>query len=62
VRSVELYGPDAAVSYNMGLCHYGLRQMEAALECVNEALTLDADFEDAKTLRIKIEETIEDSL
>jgi tetratricopeptide (TPR) repeat protein len=61
-RSAELYGPDAMVSYSMGLCHYGLRQMEAALECVNEALTLDPDFEDAKTLRIKIEETIKDNL
>jgi len=54
-RSVELYGPDAMISYNMALCHYGLGQIEAALEHVNEALALDPDFEDSKTLRIKIE-------
>jgi tetratricopeptide (TPR) repeat protein len=60
-HSLELYGPDATVSYNMGLCHYGLRQLEAALGHVKEAQTLDPDFEDAKTLRIKIEETIKDN-
>jgi tetratricopeptide (TPR) repeat protein len=58
IRSVELYGPDATISYNMGLCHYGLRQMEAALECVNEALTLKPDFEDARAMRIRIEASL----
>ena len=58
VRSIALYGPDAMVSYSMGLCHYGLRQMEAALECVNEALALDPDSKDARALRVKIEERI----
>ena len=61
IRSVELYGPDATVSYNMGLCHYGLKQMEAALEQFNEALALDPNLEDAKTMRIKIEEAIKDN-
>jgi len=60
-RSLELYGPDATVSYNIGLCHYGLGQMEAALEHVNQALALDPDFEDGKTMLIKIEETIRDN-
>jgi tetratricopeptide (TPR) repeat protein len=57
-RSVELYGHDATVSYNMGLCHYGLREMEAALEHVNKALALNPDFEDATTMRLKIEAAI----
>jgi tetratricopeptide (TPR) repeat protein len=61
-RSVELYGPDATISYNMGLCHYGLREMESALRCVNEALVLEPEFEDARTMRIKIEEAIKDNL
>jgi tetratricopeptide (TPR) repeat protein len=61
VRSVELYGSDAAVSYNMGLCHYGLGKMKAALEYVNEALALDPDFEDARTMLIKIEVAIKDN-
>jgi len=60
IRSVELYGPDATVSYNIGLCHYGLGQMEAALEHVNEALALDQDFDDAGAMRIKIEAATKD--
>jgi tetratricopeptide (TPR) repeat protein len=58
VRSVELYGPDATVSYNMGLCHYGLKQMEGALECFNHALKQDPDFEDARAMAVRIEEGI----
>jgi tetratricopeptide (TPR) repeat protein len=61
-RSVELYGPDATVSYNMGLCHYGLREMEAALGCVNEALVLEPAFGDARTLCVKIEKAIDGRL
>jgi tetratricopeptide (TPR) repeat protein len=62
IRSVKLYGPDATVSYNMGLCHYGLRKMEAALEHVNEALSMEPDLEDAKTMRLKLEAAIKDNL
>jgi tetratricopeptide (TPR) repeat protein len=47
------------VSSNMGLCYYGLGQMEVAFNCVNEALALDPDFRDARTLCIKIEELID---
>ena len=57
-RSVELYGPDATISYSMSLCHYGLKHMDAALECINEALALDHDLEEARTMRIKIEASI----
>jgi tetratricopeptide (TPR) repeat protein len=54
-RSVKLYGPDATVSYNMGLCHYGLRQRGEALEQLKKALTLEPVFQDARAMRIEIE-------
>jgi len=57
-RSVELYGPDATISYSMSLCHYGLKHMDAALECINEALALEYDLEEARTMRIKIEGSV----
>ena len=47
------------VSYSMGLCHYGLGQIETALGHANEAVTLGPNFEDARALRIKIEAGIE---
>jgi tetratricopeptide (TPR) repeat protein len=61
LRSKELYGPYAMVFFNMGLCHYGLGRMEQALASVNEALVLDADLEDARTLRTSIEAGLESS-
>jgi tetratricopeptide (TPR) repeat protein len=54
-RSLALYGTDAITCYNMGLCHYRLRQLPAAQERLNEALALDATCEAARSLRIKIE-------
>ena len=55
MRSVELYGPNATVSYNMGLCHYGLRRMDAALASLKKAMALDPAFEDARKFLIRIE-------
>ena len=57
-HSQRLYGPNASSIYNMGMCHYGLRQVEDALSCVNEALKLDPAFEPAKGMRIKIQAEI----
>jgi len=61
-RSVELYGPDATIACNMAQCFYCLREMKSALKCVDEALALDPDFEDARALRIKIETTSKNHL
>jgi len=54
-HSNEFYGPDPVVAHNMSLCHYRLGHLETALECLNDALTLDPDYEDARALRIRIE-------
>jgi tetratricopeptide (TPR) repeat protein len=61
-RSIELYGPDATSICNRSMCHYGLEQMDTALEYINEALALDPDFEDARALRIKIEAEINSAI
>jgi hypothetical protein len=40
------------------MCHYGLRQMEVALESINEAVALDMDCEKAGAMRNRIEAVI----
>jgi tetratricopeptide (TPR) repeat protein len=57
-HSLRLYGPDASTFYNMAMCHYTLRQLDAALECINQTLALDPTFEAAKGRRIKIESEV----
>jgi len=61
-RSVELYGPDATIAYDMGLCHHGLRQMEKAFEYINDALRLDPSFIKAEHLRNRIDSTLKSLL
>lgn len=54
-HSAALYGMEPGTAYNMGVCHYSLRQMEQALAYTTQALELDPDFDAAKALRIKIQ-------
>jgi tetratricopeptide (TPR) repeat protein len=54
-HSVSLYGMEPGTAYNLAVCHYSLRQMETALEYVNQALEPDSEFDAAKALRIKIQ-------
>ncbi len=53
-QSQKLYGDDASTIYNMGMCHYRLRQLQFALDCIDRTLELDREFEAAKRMRIKI--------
>ncbi len=53
-HSQSLYGEDPCTSYNMAMCHYRLRQLEQAMDCLNRTLDLDPDFAAAKTTRIKL--------
>ncbi|HEV2862322.1 MAG TPA: tetratricopeptide repeat protein [Pyrinomonadaceae bacterium] len=53
-HSEDLYGPEPGTAYNMAVCCHGLRQTAKALEHVNRALELDADFDAARALRIKL--------
>lgn len=54
-RSVDLYGTAPGNAYNISLCHYNLGQMDQALDYVNQALGLDHEFPEAKTLRSELE-------
>jgi tetratricopeptide (TPR) repeat protein len=56
-RSLEIYGADPTVTYNMSMCHYELGQMEKALEFINETLLLDPRSKHARAMRIRIEAT-----
>ena len=53
-HSVELYGEEPGTVYNMAVCFDGLGQTGKALERVERALELDAEFDAAKALRIKL--------
>ncbi|MDT4896884.1 MAG: hypothetical protein QOH25_1961 [Acidobacteriota bacterium] len=57
-HSASLYGMEPGTAYNMGVCYHSLRQMEKALECINQALRLDPEFDAAKTLRIKLQSAL----
>jgi tetratricopeptide (TPR) repeat protein len=54
-ESARLYGLEPGTAYNMGLCHYGLREMEAAARCVEQALELDPELDSARLLRIRLQ-------
>ena len=57
-HSLQLYDPNASTVYKMGMCQYNLRNLEAALEYVSQALELDPDFEPARKMRMKIKAEI----
>lgn len=57
-RSYEGHAPDANTVYNLAVCHYELRDFEAARRYVREALTMDPDQIAARALRIKLEAEI----
>ena len=56
--SIEFYGEDAAVYYEIALCNYNLQEIEKALEFIEKSLSLDPDFEESKNLKNLIEEML----
>jgi tetratricopeptide (TPR) repeat protein len=54
-RSVELNGIAPGTAYNIAVCHYSLGQMDQALDYANQALSLDQEFVEARTLRRELE-------
>lgn len=58
-HSLEHSEPDVRILYNMGLCYVALNQMDDALKCIERALSIDPSCEPAKSLRIRIESTID---
>lgn len=49
--SLEFYGEDAAIYYEITLCYYNMQEFEKALEHINKALSLKSDFEEALSLK-----------
>ncbi|MGK7892023.1 MAG: tetratricopeptide repeat protein, partial [Leptolyngbyaceae cyanobacterium] len=54
-KSRDLYGNDPSMLYNMAMCHYRLRQLEPALDFIQQTLAVDPGFESAKVKRIQWE-------
>jgi tetratricopeptide (TPR) repeat protein len=54
-HSLKLYGSDASTLYNMGMCYLCLHQLEDALECIDQASILDPAFDEARTMRVRIQ-------
>jgi tetratricopeptide (TPR) repeat protein len=49
--SIEFYGEDAAIYYEIALCYYNLQEFEEAMEYIEKSLALDPDFEEGKNLK-----------
>lgn len=57
-RSLDLFGPDAATLYNLGLCHSQLQELTPALEWLERALHHNPSHEAARTLRLEVLEKL----
>ena len=57
-RSVDQYGIAPGTAYNIAVCYYSLNEMDQALDFVNQALTLDHKFAEARKLRKGLESTL----
>nr|AYM52505.1 TPR repeat-containing protein [Archangium sp.] len=53
--SLRLYGNDPRTWWNIGLCHFGLEQLEEATRCFGEAARLDPEFRPRGALQTKEE-------
>jgi len=49
--SLEFYGEDAAINYEIALCYYNLQELEKSMEYINKSLLLDPNFEESETLK-----------
>ncbi len=53
--SLEFYGEDPAIYYELALCHYNLQEFDKALDYIGKSLLLDPDFDDSHKLKRLIE-------
>ncbi|HWT26786.1 MAG TPA: tetratricopeptide repeat protein, partial [Mobilitalea sp.] len=49
--SLEYYGEDAAIYYEIAICYYNMQKFEKAMEYIEKSLMLDPDFEESKNLK-----------
>ncbi len=60
--SLEFYGEDPSIHYEIALCYYNLQVFDMALEHLEKSLLLDPGFEDSLNLKGIIDEISSDSL
>jgi tetratricopeptide (TPR) repeat protein len=48
--SIEFYGEDAAIYYEIALCYYNLQEFETSMVYAEKSLSLNPDFEESKNL------------
>jgi tetratricopeptide (TPR) repeat protein len=54
--SIEFYGEDAALYYEVALCYYNLQEFEMAMEYTENSLAIDPAFEESRNLQSLIAE------
>ncbi|MDD3173500.1 MAG: tetratricopeptide repeat protein [Herbinix sp.] len=54
--SLEFYGEDAAINYEIALCYYNLQEFEKSMEYIEKSLILDPTFEESINLKSLIGE------
>ena len=57
-HSRQIYGDDPNTLYNMGLCYYRLRQLDRAMDLMEQTLKQNSEFEAAKAMRIKLKSEV----
>jgi tetratricopeptide (TPR) repeat protein len=54
--SLEFYGEDAAINYEIALCYYNLQEPQKSLEYIEKSLNLNPNFEESQRLKSIIDE------
>lgn len=54
--SLEFYGEDASINYEIAVCYYNLREFNKALEYIQKSLALEPGFKESRKLKSLIEE------
>lgn len=60
-QSVDLHGLAPGTAYNIAVCYYSQGRMDQALNYLNQALSLEPDFPEAKDLRTEFESVLASS-
>lgn len=58
-RSLDVWGPDAATTYNMALCHSLLHEPATALSWARQTLEINPAHEGARAMRLELEEKLQ---
>ncbi|MDF2588323.1 MAG: hypothetical protein K0S41_2164 [Anaerocolumna sp.] len=54
--SIEFYGEDAGIYYEIALCYYNLQEFEKAMDYIDKSLGIDNNFEESINLRNLMDE------